>query len=275
MNKALSAIVLPLVASASVTPIGNDTDAVVARGLFPLGKQSPSLAILEETVVVTVEREGTTTVRRYQIHNVGDSGQAYLATICGGTNTLGAHCGDISINGTPMGYQRSIGYLVDEGAVVSIRQRSRVEIAKCLEAVDGTVCGHEWALVPIEVGKEDTLEVSLRYRSGFEDRYWFESVASQLYLYTEKFWAGDHVPRIEVWIDLEGASLDLESWTPTGMYARYSMAPTGVVAGDICWRLDEYKPVKEQYKYQFSLLHPWSVDGDAVRRTHDEVWSGL
>ena len=70
----------------SDTPVlaaGNDTDAVFAPGLFPLGRQNPPLSILSETVSVSLGPDDVTTSRVYWLRNQGPSGAVQLATICG------------------------------------------------------------------------------------------------------------------------------------------------------------------------------------------------
>lgn len=255
----------------AVRRAGNDTDAVIARGLFPLGRENPSLIILREAVRVSLGPEGVTTKRTYSVRNVGNASTARLATICGEPNVLDADCGEVLIGGVAASSRRAIGYLVDSGTFVSTKQVSRREIEECLKTVDGTVCGHEWKAFSIDMHAGEILQVCLQYKAAFDDRYWIESVVSQLYLYTEKFWSGDSVPRLGVWLELQGGKLPLQPWMPRGQYAQYSIAPKGAVAGAIYWQLDGYRPVKKQFTYRFSLLHPWSLDRDQIRTIYDEA----
>ncbi len=79
---------------------GNDTDAVIARGLFPLGPQSASLRILSETARVILSRDSITTTREYLIQNTGgDSRALRVATICGRRVALDGDCGETLIDG--------------------------------------------------------------------------------------------------------------------------------------------------------------------------------
>ena len=251
---------------------GNDTDAVIARGLFPLGPQSASLRILSETARVILSRDSITTTREYLIQNTGgDSRALRLATICGRRLVLDGDCGERLIDGALPSSRRAIGYLVDSGTHVSVRPKTRRQIEECLKTVDGTVCGHEWIEFSIDLRAGESLRVKLQYQASYNDRYWIESVVGQLYLYTEKFWAGDSVPQVAVWIQLRGGHFALESWMPRGMYAQYSTPPSRAVGGAVLWHLDDYRPVKKQYTYQFSLLHPWSVDRDQIRRAFDQA----
>ncbi len=251
---------------------GNDTDAVIARGLFPLGPQSASLRILSETARVILSRDSITTTREYLIQNTGgDSRALRVATICGRRVALDGDCGETLIDGALPSSRRAIGYLVDSGTHVSVRPKTRRQIEECLKTVDGTVCGHEWIEFPIDLRAGESLRVKLQYQASYNDRYWIESVVAQLYLYTEKFWAGESVPQVAVWIQLRGGHFALESWMPRGMYAQYSTPPSRAVGGAVLWHLDDYRPVKKQYTYQFSLLHPWSVDRDQIRRAFDQA----
>jgi hypothetical protein len=269
--KGIVALLYLLAAATGALHLGNDTDAVIARGLFPLGRDNPSLLLLAETVRVRLGPEGATTTRLYSVRNAGRGGRIRLATICGGPNVLDADCGEVLIGGAVPASRRAIGYLVDSGSFVSTRQVSRRAIEECLKTVDGTVCGHEWKTVSIDMQAGETREISLQYKALFDDRYWLESVVSQLYLYTEKFWSGDSIPRLGVWLELHGGKLELPTWMPRGQYAQYSTAPTAAVAGAIYWQLDGYKPVKKQYTYQFALLHSGAIDSDQIRKVYDKA----
>jgi hypothetical protein len=269
--KGIVALLLLLAAVTAARRAGNDTDAVIARGLFPLGRDNPSLLLLAETVRVRLGPEGTTTTRLYSVRNPGRAARVRLATICGQPNVLDADCGEIRIAGVELASRRAIGYLVDSGSFVSPRQASRRSIEECLKTVDGTVCGHEWATVSFNMKAGETREISLRYKAAFEDRYWLDSVVRELYLYSEKFWSGGSIPRVGVWLELQGGKWELPTWMPRGQYAQYSIAPTGAVAGAIYWQLDGYKPVKQQYTYRFSLLHPGSVDPYQIRGVYDRA----
>ena len=250
---------------------GNDTDAVIARGLFPL-EPSPSVIIIRTTARITLGRDGITTRREYLIQNTDAQVRALrLGTICGRQMPLDGDCGQAAINGVPPTLSRNIGYLVDKGTHVAVRPKTRREIEECLKTVDGTVCGHEWIEFAIELRAGETLNVTLRYEASYNERYWIESVTEPLYLYTEKFWAGDSVPHVAVWAQLRNGRFELGSWMPRGMYAQYSKTPTRAVDGAILWQLDGYRPVKKTYTYQFRLLHPWSVDKDQIRRAYDEA----
>ena len=185
----------------SVRPFGNDTDAVIARGLFPLGRKNPPLVLLSDTVRVSLGPNGVTTTRVYWIRNVGPSASVQLATICG-ANELDGDCGQVRIGpGSPPSH-KAIGYLVDSGAVVAIKQKTRREIEECLKTVDGTVCGQEWTAFAIELRAGDSVRASLQYQTTFNDRYWIESVVEPLHLYTEKFWHSDSVPHVTVWAEV-------------------------------------------------------------------------
>jgi hypothetical protein len=104
---------------------------------------------------------------------------------------LDGDCGEALIRGVSPSSHRAIGYLVDSGTHVSTRPKTRRAIEECLKTVDGTVCGHEWIEFAIDLRADETLKVNLQYQASYNERYWIESVVGQLYLYTEKFWAGE------------------------------------------------------------------------------------
>ena len=271
--KPVVAILLTAAALRSDTAVhraGNDTDAVIARGLFPLGRQNPPLTLLSETVRVSLGPNGVTTSRAYRIRNEGRSAAVQLATICG-INQLDADCGQVRIGSASPTSRKTIGYLIDSGGSVAIRPKTRREIEKCLKTVDGNVCGQEWTTYAIRMGAGESVRASLQYQTPFDDRYWIESVVDPLHLYTEKFWYGDSVPQVTVWAEVPGGKFSLQSWTPRGPYAQYSHSPSGEVNGAIYWRLDGYRPVKKQYTYSFRLLHPFSVDHRLIRAEYDEA----
>lgn len=270
--KTVLAILLAGAALGSYTTmrgVGNDTDAVVARGLFPLGRQNPPLALLSDTVRVSLGRNGATTTRVYWIRNDGPSAAVQLATSCG-TNQLDADCGQVRIGAASPPSHRAIGYLIDSGGSVAITHKTRREIEDCLKTVDGSVCGQEWTTFAFDMRAGESLRASLQYQTPFDDRYW-EDVVLLLHLYTEKFWYGDSVPHVTVWVEVPDGKFSLQSWMPRGPYAQYSRPPSGEVDGAIYWRLDGYRPVKKQYTYGFSLLHPMSVDGGLIRAGYDEA----
>jgi hypothetical protein len=251
---------------------GGDTDAVIARGLFPLSPQHSSLRILRTTVRVILGRDGITTRREYVIQNTGADARAVrLATICGREMPLDGECGEARIDGAQPTASRSIGYLVDKGSHVAIRPKTRRQIEECLKTVDGEVCGHEWIEFAVDVRAGETLNVTLQYPDSYKETYWIESVTEPLYLYTEKFWAGDSVPQVAVWVQVRNGRFALGSWTPRGLHSQYSTPPSRAVGGAILWQLDGYRPVKKDYTYKFRLLHPWSVDRDQIRRVYDEA----
>jgi hypothetical protein len=261
---------LALRSDPNVHKAGNDTDAVVERGLFPLGRQNPPLTLLSETVRVSVGPNAVTTSRVYRIRNDGASAAVQLATICG-TNQLDADCGQIRLGAASPASQRHVGYLVDSGGSVTIRPTKRSEIEECLKHLDGNVCGHEWTTHAIRIEPGESVEASLQYHTPFDTEYWIDGVLAPLHLYTEKFWYGDSVPKVTVWAEVPGGKFSLQSWTPRGPYAQYSHPPTGEANGAIYWRLDGYRPVKKQYTYAFRLLHPNSVDHHSIRAAYDEA----
>lgn len=196
---AIALLVTVVSTQPAVWGAGNDTDAVIARGLFPLNPQHSSLTIVRTTVRVILGRDGITTRREYLVQNTGADARAVrLATICGRQAPLDGDCGETQINGVQPTTSRAIGYLVDKGRHLSIRPKTRREIEECLKTVDGTVCGHEWVEFAVDVRAGETLKVTLQYQASYNETYWIESVTDPHYLYTEKFWAGDSVPQVAV-----------------------------------------------------------------------------
>lgn len=244
--------------------MSGDTEGVVARGLLPLGDGPSPLVIRDETVAVTLYADLIRTERTYVIENTGAASNFVLGNVCGGPNLLGVDCGAISVDGSTPYVTKHTGYLVDRDSVVRVRDQAQERIEACLANVDGGVCGHEWVAFRLRLGQNERASIKLTYDSEYTDPYWIETVAGQLYLYSEKFFQPSSIRSLPISIGVAGGSFDIEAWTPRGLYARHSTSPSRVEDGRIVWDYRGYSP-SEHGSYH-GLLHPFAINKDAIRQ---------
>jgi len=245
----------------------NDTDGVIAKGLFPLKPGSTALEIISEKVAVTVTREGLRKQISYEIRNNGESGSFVIGTDC--TYNFDAtasdiDCGRVRVDGVLTPLEKEAAYLRDAGPLVEIQERSREEIAECMKTVDGTICGHIWGHFEANFSSGAVRRLELDYLDPIDSSRFVEQATNQLYLYSEKFWAEATVPQIEVRFAIEGHALPLGAFVPRGENAQYSLQPTAVDDGGIVWRFNAYKPDKRPYTYTFRIVHSAAIDSRAI-----------
>jgi len=245
----------------------NDTDGVIAKGLFPLEAGSKALEITSEKVAITLAKEGLRKHVSYEIRNNGESASFVIGTDCTlnyDATASDIDCGRVRVDGVLMPMETEAAYLKDAGPVVEVRERSRGEIAECMKYVDGTICGHVWGHFETNFSAGAVRRLELDYLDPVDSSRFVEQMTGQLYLYTEKFWAGAAVPQIEVRFAIEGYGLPLSAFVPRGEYAEYAMHPTAVDDGGIVWRFNAYKPDKRPYTYTLKITHPAAIDARAI-----------
>lgn len=257
----LLALLAPIDGAAQVS---GDTDGVLARGLLPLGDGPSPLVIRDEIVAVTLYADLIRTERTYVIENTGAASDFVLGNLCGGPNLLGVDCGAISVDGSTPSVTRHSGYLVDRDSVVQIRDMAQERIEACFANVDGGVCGHEWVAFPLRLSENERATIKLTYDSEYTDPYWIETVARQLYLYSEKFFRPSSIWSLPISIGVAGGSFDIETWTPRGLYARHSTSPSRAEDGRIVWNYSGYS--SSEHGGFHGLLHPFAIDKDAIRQ---------
>jgi hypothetical protein len=260
----VTALLLVLIAPMDgAAQVSGDTDGVVARGLLPLDGSPTPLVIRDETVAVTLYADVIRTERIYIIENIGAASDFVLGNLCGGPNRLDVDCGIVTVDGSAPPMTRHTGYLVDRDSIVRTQDKSRENIEACLANVDGGVCGHEWIAFPLHLNQDERATIKLTYDSEYTEPYWIETVARQLYLYSEKFFKASSIWSLPISIGVAGGDFDIEAWTPRGLYARHSTSPSRAEDGRIVWNFSGYSPAPHTGFH--GLLHPWAIDEDAIR----------
>jgi hypothetical protein len=256
----LLALLSPIDGAAQVS---GDTDGVVARGLLPLGDGPSSLVIRDETVAVTLYADLLRTQRTYVIENTGAAADFVLGNLCGGPNLLGTDCGVVSVDGATPSVTIQTGYLVDRDSVIEVRGQPQERIEACLANVDGGICGHRWVAFRLRLGQGERATIELTYDSEYTEP-WIQTVARQLYLYSEKFFQPSSIWSLAISIGVAGGRFDIEAWTPRGLYARHSTSPSRAEDGRIVWNFSGYSP--DEYGSFHGLVHPFAIDKDAIRK---------
>ncbi len=253
----------------------NDTDAVVAEGLFPV-EGGPALAIQSEKVAVELYAKGLKVTRRYQIENTGPSSAACrLGTSCllpavSRRERLGAlyDCAyqstQVSIDGKARDFDRNIARLVDAGSHVKIQARTLEEIQECEKCKDVDICGHAWISFPVafEPGQERAIDIT-HTTPEFSPRFMMYAL-DRLQLYTEKFWCNETVPLVEMQFRVAGIALPEDVFVPQGRNAPHSTPPSGYDKGTFIWRVRDHAPSKERYSYTVRMIHPYAVNREAI-----------
>ena len=260
----------------------NDTDAVVAEGLFPMEDDLP-LTLKSEKVSVLLHPKGLKVMRRYEIQNTGDAAlEARLATTCLSvpyndhrvlaTLYEGAYVGTIvTVDGKPVQVERHVGRLIDAGARVILQDRTMAQIGDCEQHNDGDICGHPWVSLPVTFASGQIRTVEVNYEvPDFSPRF-VEFTLDRLQLYAEKFWGSDSVRVIEFDFSIEGKALGEDVFLPRGEYAAHSTKPSGYNEGTFTWRIEHYAPSRKTYTYFTHLIHPYAIDMNAISKTYRSI----
>ncbi len=260
----------------------NDTDAVVAEGLFPMDNTLP-LALRSEKVSVALYPKGVRVMRHYEIQNTGDAAlEARLATTCLSvpyndhrvlaTLYEGAYVGTIvTVDGKPVQVERHVGRLIDAGALVIVQDRTMAQIGDCEQHNDGDICGHPWVSLPVTFASDQIRTVEVNYEvPDFSPRF-VEFTLDRLQLYAEKFWGSDSVRVIEFDFSIEGKTLGEDVFLPRGEYAAHSTKPSGYNEGTFTWRIEHYAPSRKTYTYFTHLIHPYAIDMNAISKTYRSI----
>lgn len=280
--RALLFLALPLCICSTTSMAMNDTDAVVAEGLFPMEDGLP-LALKSEKVTVLLHPNGLKVMRRYEIQNTGDASlDARLATTCLSVpynddkvlSTLyeGAYVGTmIAVDGNPVQLQRHVGRLVDDGTRVILQERTMSQIGDCEQHNDGDICGHPWVSLPVTFGSDQIRTVEVNYEvPDFSPRF-VEFTLDRLQLYAEKFWGSDSVRVIEFDFSIEGKTLGEDVFLPRGEYAAHSTEPRGYKEGTFTWRIEQYSPSRKTYTYFTRLVHSRAIELEAISKAYRSI----
>ncbi|HLQ67004.1 MAG TPA: hypothetical protein VK123_07215 [Candidatus Limnocylindrales bacterium] len=237
----------------------NDTDAVITDGLFPIIVSGAGPLYLDAVSIrVRPFRSGMQKSFEYVVRNAGRSD----------TYTFGFAWGDsakISVDGSNVRSISRVGRLVDNGDRVRIDPKTQAEIDTCNRYNDGNICGHEWVEFTAKMSPGQVRRIHIVTGRIYGGRSSAETILAALSLYSEKFWAGTTIPRVQVTLQTTESGLDARLFKPRGHYARYSRQPQRANARELGWTFIGYKPVKKRYGYVLMLVHPFAVDTSAIR----------
>lgn len=267
-----SLLILCLAASVAAPPARamNDTDAVVAMGLFPFDAGSRFLRIEAESLDVLVRPGGCRVRRVYRIACRDTSGTFRLGTAVLGPDYRSdglERALHVHLDGLPCSLAVRTGRLVDRGASVKVEARTDEEIRDCNEHNDGDICGHTWIEFKADFERGGTRTISLDYAPAAQTPWHaLEYAIPQLALYTEKFWAGEAVPAVDVRLRPAGWSAPFEAFIPHGPYLKYTKPGFRTDGGMLHWEIHDYRPDKGPMTYGERLVHPWSINAKSILR---------
>ena len=260
---ALSALILVLIATDGLAM--NDTDGVVAHGLFPLGEKTQSLRILSEVVHVMVVPEGIETTWTYEIqNNAMGQGDFHVGALCSWSVIFDALCGKIWVDGKPVRTKEMTSFLVDAGAKVDIRPLTKSEFAACDKDNDGSICGHKWITAVLRFAGGQVRRVTLTQPPGPIWASIPDVIAASMVLYTEKFWRDGFVPRVSIILGLQGGNFTRDLFVPRGSYAEGSIAPDKEERGAVLWHFQNHTANRNPQSYATHIIHPLAIDSDGI-----------
>jgi hypothetical protein len=245
----------------------NDTDGVCGKGLFPIGPNAKSLILLHSRVDITLTKRGTLVRRTYEIKNTAKADTFTFGAIkC--YNCVTEPKGDyltIKANGKALKCNEHLSFLRDSGTVVTRRDLSLKDARQKIASLDGTIETHLWVSFRMQIQHNVTQTIEVEYLEHPVESYFTQAVVGAIYLYTEKFWAGDSVPLVEVRFRTEKNFVPVEYFIPSGeSWDQTSIKPDSITHDQLIWRFHNYRPNKTMYSYTFRFLHPYAVKTDLI-----------
>lgn len=245
----------------------NDTDGVCGKGLFPLGLNAKFLLLSKVSVDVTLTKRGTLVKRTYEIRNVG-KGDTFTFGAVKCYNCVSEPEGGylrIKVNGKAVKSNEHLSFLRDSGAVVTRRDLALKDARQKLASLDGTIETHVWVSFRMQMPGNATKTIEVEYLEHPVESYFTQTVVGTIYLYTEKFWAGDSVPFVEVRFNTEQNFIPIDYFVPSGeAWDKTSIKPDTVADNQLIWKVQNYRPKKTMYSYTLYLLHPYAVKRDLI-----------
>lgn len=258
---ALSALILALIATDGLAM--NDTDGVVAHGLFPLGEKTESLRILSEVMHVMVVPQGIETTWTYEVqNNAMEQGDFHVGALCSTSMLSDTPCGKMWVDGKPVRTKEMTSYLVDAGTKVEIRPLAKSDFAACEKDNDGSICGHTWITATLRFAGGQVRRVTLTHPPGPIGASIPDVIAASMVLYTEKFWRDGFVPRVSVILGLQGGSFRRDLFVPRESYAEYSLAPDKEEQGAVLWHFQNHTANRNPQSYATHIIH--AIDSDGI-----------
>lgn len=244
----------------------NDTDGVLASGLFPLDDTNNSLRLLSEVMQVMVVPAGIETTWTYEIqNNLTEERAVQVGAVCSWSDLV-TPCGRIFVDGKAVKVQELVSYLVDEGVKVGSKPLTREEFEGCNKSHDGNICGHKWIAGTIRFRPGQVRRVILAHPPAVMVSSIPEAIGGHLVLYTEKFWSYGTVPRLSVMLGLQGGKFRRELFVPRGFYKDYSIPPDSEEEGMLLWRFQNHQADQSPGTSArvLNLVNPLAVDSDGI-----------
>ncbi len=262
----------------------NDTNAFVGEGLFPVLRDT-TLVLEEEVVAVLLSSKGLKVTRRYQVMHSGDTSETVeLGVVCLPAYLLSGEPVEerykrrlegakVSVDGIPKEGVHRIDRLVDAGTHVVVSAKTMAELEDCAESNDGDICGHAWLAFSAQFKPRQVRTVEVTWTAAPSPYRFVDSALDSLSFYSEKFFRGDSVPRIELHFAVEGVELaenvfnvNVEPIKHPGLVQEYR-------AGRFTWCIQNYVPVKEDYRYRDRMYRHDTLDQEAIERAYRSIVS--
>ncbi|MGA1871774.1 MAG: hypothetical protein ACMUJM_24880 [bacterium] len=256
--KLLLLIVLMITAKSSYSM--NDTDGVVAKGIFPLNEGSRFLKIDSEKIEITITDKGTVIKKLYKIQNNGKRntfkfGMIYCYNCLSEANDSDTK---IQVDGTIVEHKKKFGYLKDVGTHVDVKEMTKKEISEGLEYVDGTIVGHLWGVFELEFNSKQIRQIELKYFEAIPHEGFPGRILNNFSIYTEKFWSEPIIPLIEFNLKIKNNIIPLKYFIPNGDYD--SKSPDIIKDKELIWQFKNYKISKQMYTYTYQFIHPFAIE---------------
>lgn len=242
----------------------NDHNKVFGYCFVPIDSVGHELVLLGEEIDIAIGRSRLQISKTYSIQNQGESGSFEFGAICQ-TKLLHSTqpvCPEVTVDDHVLEGVGTYGVMTDKGAWVKSRTIPLDRLMECERHNDGTICGYYWQKFSLSIDKNRTQMVTIAYSVDIDPtKSLIYTAIRQIAVYSEKFWANDSIPLVQISVSLEGNTpLSKDDLMPTGAYAKYSAKPDTAIAGAVVWTITNYNPIREPYEYGRRLVHPNSIN---------------
>lgn len=175
----------------------NDTDALVAGGVFPFPPGNSALHLLAERTETALRQDVLTVKKSYQFK--ADKTRRFEFGML-----VDRACEyRVWAEEKAVPVQMKTGRLRDKGDKVEVQKISADEIMECEEFNDGDICSSDWAEFSViaKMGETKSLLSEMTCSGSYQSAV--RRYASELFLYSEKFWAGRTIPSVDFEVKLD------------------------------------------------------------------------